>query len=227
LVRELTALRNGPRERIERLLEEALLGDAPIQDYRSSASAPGWSVSASLRFDFVSELLAAAPGLREHRAPSPYWSARRGTGGAPPRRSRSQLHTDFARLIITLLADGYIHRALPKICVDDHDGVDVDPSAVLAEWLGVPDLWPFTPDTWDEDTFYDLIEVFHDLVAPRTRSWHSWNGCGWHFGEYATDIGRALYRWRVNELLAGSENTLRLAEDGEVACRQGALASAT
>jgi hypothetical protein len=94
--------------------------------------------------------------------------------------------------------------------------VDIDPNTVLAERLGVPDLWPLTPDQWDTSTFYDLIEVFHDLAArPRTRHWHSWNNCGWHFNDFATDIGRAVYRWRVNELLAAGGIELRLAENGE------------
>lgn len=33
--------------------------------------------------------------------------------------------------------------------------------------------------------------------------------------DFATDIGRALYRWRVNELLGSGGSELRLAEDGE------------
>ena len=215
LMRELTAIGRSSKEQVERLLEDAFLGDTPIQDYHRSTSSPSWSTGASLRFDFLDELLAAGPQLREHQAPSPYWSARHGTAGAPPQRSMAQLRTDFARLITTLVADGYFDRALPKVCVDDHDGVEADPSVVLAERLGVPDLWPLNPDTWDEDTFYDLIEVFHDLAArPRTRRWHSWNQCGWHHTDYATDIGRALYRHRINDLLASGRLELRLAEDG-------------
>ncbi len=222
-VRVLTTLRSldtgeaGPM--VERLLEDAFLGDAPVEDYRGSGSSSGWSVSPARRYDFIDELLAYVPRLREHRRPGSYWSARHRPGSegrAVPRRSLPQLREDFAQLISALLADGYFGRALPKICVDDHDGVEIDPNMVLAERLGVPDLWPLRPGQWDTDTFYDLIEVFHDLAArPRTRHRHSWDNCGWHFGDFATDIGRAVYRWRVNELLASGGIELRLAKDGE------------
>lgn len=46
--------------------------------------------------------------------------------------------------------------------------------------------WPLRPEAWDEDTFYGLIEVIHDLVArPRERSWHDYGRCGWHYSEFA------------------------------------------
>lgn len=216
-IRELTALQAirpaGERTpRVERLLEEAFLGDTPVLDYKSFDT--GWP--SPDRRDYVAELLVHAPLLREHRTPRPYWSARHGAVTRGPRRSLDQLRVDFARLISSLQADGYLDRALPKLCVDDHEGVEPDPEALLANRLGVPDLWPLQPQTWSEDVFYDLIEVFHDLVArPRTRSYHGWNQCGWHYRDFATDIGRALYRWKVNTLLEASVVELRLAEDGE------------
>jgi hypothetical protein len=222
LIGELTALRgiqsgSDRTPMVERLLEEAFLGDAPLQDYRGYASRPGVSVPATVRYDYIAELLDCVPRLREHRRPAPYWSIRHNLDGHSSHlRTLPQVRHDFAQLIFVLLADGYFDRALPKICVDDQEGVDIDPSAVLAERLGVSDLWPLTPDQWDISTFYDLIEVFHDLAArPRTRHWHSWNNCGWHFKNFATDVGRAVYRWRVNELLAAGGIDLRLAENGE------------
>jgi hypothetical protein len=188
-VRELTAVQAtaaGRTARRERLLEEAFLGDTPIQDYKSSDT--GWPIPE--RRDYVTELLAHAPRLREHRAPRPYWSARHGAARPGIPRRPDQLPVDFARLIWSLLAHGYLDRVLPKVCVDDPDGVEPDPEALLADRLGISGLWPLQPETWSDDLFYDLIEVFHDLVArPRTRSPHSWNQCGWHFGEFATDIG--------------------------------------
>jgi hypothetical protein len=206
----------GRKARIERLLEEALLGDTPIQDYKSSDT--GWPTPE--RRDYVTELLDHAPQLREYRAPRPYWSARHCAARPDLTRRPDQLPVDFARLIGSLQTDGYLDRALPKVCVDDPDGVEPDPEALLADRLGVTGLWPLQPETWSDDLFYDLIEVFHDLVArPRTRSLHSWNQCGWHFGEFATDIGRALYRWKVNTLLEAGGVELRMADAGEDAGR--------
>lgn len=109
---------------------------------------------------------------------------------------------------------GYFGRALPPPCVDDRDVVDE--SALLAQRLGVADLWPLRPDIWDEDTFFGLVEVFHDLaVRPRERWMHGYDGCGWHYGSFATDTGRALYRWRVNRLLDSSGVALHLADEGD------------
>ncbi|UUV32342.1 hypothetical protein NQK81_02490 [Amycolatopsis roodepoortensis] len=222
LLQELTTLRDsadGKGVMIERLLEEAFLGAAPVEDYRHSTSLPGRSLSRSLRFDYVAELLTQVPQLREHRRPGSLWSRRHKRDPetrSEPTRTPAQVREAFAHLISSLMADGYFARTFPKICVDDPDGVEIDPNVVLADWLGARDLWPLQPGEWDADTFYDLIEVFHDLAArPRTRNGHPWNGCGWHFGDFATDVGRAVYRWRVNELLATGGIDLRLAENGE------------
>ncbi|MFC0100070.1 hypothetical protein ACFFKH_21430 [Micromonospora marina] len=98
--------------------------------------------------------------------------------------------------------------------------VDVDESAKLQELLGIPDLWPLQPAQWDDDVFYGVIEVFHDLVArPRERWWHNWNNCGWHYSGFAVTPARALYRWRVNKILADAHIALRLAGEGEDAGR--------
>lgn len=190
---------------IERLLEEAFLGTMPVEDFKASGS------------EYVSELIRQAPRLREHHAPGAYWSVRRGTTRRRLERSLDQLHHDFARLIATLQADGYLERAFPSVCVDDQTGVDSDPEALLAERLGVEGLWPLRPSLWDdEDLFFDLIEVFHDLIArPRSRGYHSWNQCGWHYSDFSSDIGRALYRWKVNALLASGGLELNLADRGE------------
>jgi hypothetical protein len=129
-----------------------------------------------------------------------------------------QLKRDFDRLITTLQADGYLEQAFPAVCVDDPNGVNPDPDGLLADRLGIEGLWPLRPDMWDDDddVFFDLIEVFHDLVArPRFRRWHDWSQCGWHYREFNSALGRALYRWKVNALLAAGGLELRLADDGE------------
>jgi hypothetical protein len=60
------------------------------------------------------------------------------------------------------------------------------------------------------------MECLHDLVArPRSRSYHDYASCGWHYENFAPEPGRILYRWRVNQLLDRSELGLRLADEGE------------
>ena len=83
---------------------------------------------------------------------------------------------------------------------------------MLAERLGGrPGLWPLQPDRWDEDTFYGLIEVLHDLVGPLPGLRQA--------PFYAVEAGRRLYRWRVNRLLDTADIGLRLADTGEDAGR--------
>jgi len=60
----------------------------------------------------------------------------------------------------------------------------------------------------------------HDLVArPRRRWWHDYSSCGWHYADFAVTPGRALYRWRVDRLLARHRTGLQLAAAGEDAGR--------
>lgn len=95
-----------------------------------------------------------------------------------------------------------------------------DAAALLTERLGIPGLWPLQPEQWDEDTFYGLIEVFHDLsVRPRERRYHQYDGCGWHYSSFGIETGQALYRWRVNRLLDSADIGLELAGYGEDAGR--------
>ena len=89
---------------------------------------------------------------------------------------------------------------------------------MLAERLGGrPGLWPLQPAEWDEDTFYGLIEVLHDLVA-RPRMGDRLPGLR-QAPFYAVEAGRRLYRWRVNRLLNTADIGLRLADTGEDAGR--------
>jgi hypothetical protein len=77
-------------------------------------------------------------------------------------------------------------------------------------------LWPLQPEAWDTDTFYSLVEIFHDLVARPRRRWdHDHGDCGPHFSDFDTDAGRRVYRALVNRLLTEHAAQLRLAESGE------------
>lgn len=115
--------------------------------------------------------------------------------------------------------NGYLDQAFPAVCVDDHDEVYVDAGDVLQQMLGIPNLrWPLqaTRLVEVEDALFDVIEALHDLVArPRSRSFHSYGGCGWHYSQFAIEPARVLYRWRVNQLLDRSDLGLTLSDDGE------------
>lgn len=92
----------------------------------------------------------------------------------------------------------------------------LDPSEVIDWRLGIANLWPLSPESWDEDTFFGLIEVFHDLVSrPRMRRFHNWNMCGWYHSEFHNDPARVLYRLKINQLLREADMEYELAAEGE------------
>ena len=213
----------------ELLLEEAFTGDAPRQDLNRlgwrelGLAAPGWTGGDDDAPDpraFLKLLLDQADRLLEYRPPKPYWTSRT-QGGTEntivTSRDRVAVRQEWAALIGELHGRGYLDKVAPRPCVDDREAEEprmaIDRAIRLR--LGVPGLWPLRPD-WDDDTFYSLIEVFHDLVArPRSRVYHDFSDCGFHYADFAYRPAQRMYRWRVNKLLARTGIDLELAETGE------------
>ncbi len=224
--------------RVELLLSEAFAGETPREEFRAaswadfpaaladSMAAFGPPGEQSAQRAFLRQLAQVAPLLKDRRAPATYWAARHGRSMPSPARSvdrTEQLYREWTHLVEDLAARGYLQRAAAAPCVDDetHPPPEHEALAVaVEERLGVAGLWPLDPRDWDDDTFYSLVEVVHDLVArPRHRWWHDYSRCGWHYSAFAVAPGRALYRWRVNRLLARLDVSLELASDGEDAGR--------
>jgi hypothetical protein len=206
--------------RCELLLEDAFVGGVPKDDFLATSEQTSFgSRAADDRKAFLVNLLRRADRLPEATVRQPYWSERR-KGTVPGRIPVGVVTREFVHLVNDLELRGYLEHTFGKECVDAPS--DVDRADVFETELGIPDLWPLTAHRLakNKDIFYDVIEVVHDLVArPRTRSLHSYAGCGWHHGDFSIDAGRVLYRWQVNRLLARSDLALRLAEDGEDAGR--------
>ncbi|WP_349307675.1 hypothetical protein [Streptomyces sp. KAU_LT] len=209
------------------LITEALAGTTAVADFEElpdrdpmddpwSSATPGWGNRAGTgKREWFTQLVNRASELRQAAAPRPYWPQRRGHGlshdGSTPRDTRR----DFARIISDFADKGYLAEVFGEECVDDPNDLP-DASQVIDRRLGIPNLWPLTPETWDEDTFFGLIEVFHDLVSrPRMRRFHSWNMCGWHHSEFHNGPARILYRGKVNELLREAGIDYELAAEGE------------
>ncbi|WP_331741352.1 hypothetical protein OG763_45845 (plasmid) [Streptomyces sp. NBC_01230] len=204
-------------ERAKRLLTEALVGTTAVADFEEIPShkdpaADPWATTASRwgtahqagkdQCDWFDELIKRATELRQAAAPRPYWPRRHGSGLSHDDRTPRETRQDFARLI-------------GEYCVDDHDDLP-DASEAIERRLGIPDLWPLAPETWDEETFYGLIEVLHDLVSrPRKRWHHSHGGCGWHHSEFHNGPARILYRCKVNQLLREAGIEYEPAAEGE------------
>ncbi|GAA1020515.1 hypothetical protein ABT279_04360 [Amycolatopsis sp. NPDC000673] len=211
-------------QQCEWLLTEAFAGTAPIDAMRACrSSADVWGsdplpgVPRNPR-EFLSRLIENAYRLKEASVRTPYWSQRR-RPTMPSRLDLPAVTREFVRLADSFRANGYLDKEFPDICVDDRDGVYVDGADVLQQILGIPSLrWPLdATQLLDlEDALFDVIEALHDLVArPRSRWFHSYDSCGWHHSQFAIEPARALYRWRVNQLLDRSDLGLRLANDGE------------
>lgn len=213
---------SGWKDRVEWLLADAFAGTHAADGFRTGTwEDPGatWWDGAPLAGNraFLQGLVDHAGELRHAAERAPYWSQRRSGDPRAP-MSVEATRARFVDLVEDLATRGYLAREFPEVCVDDYSPQVVDPARVLEELLGVAGLWPLrqSQPTWSEEVFFDLIEVFHDLVArPRQRSWHDYSHCGWHYSEFAVEPARVLYRRRVNRLLGRSALPYRLAEGGE------------
>lgn len=217
----------------EQLLEDAFVGGmsgGPMSEFRDvqpvTLDGAPWSAAATTRAGtvrqltekqhFLRKLMQSADQLKEdssHR--KPYWSQRNNGAPAQPARQAATVR-QFVALVREFDDRGYFEKRFGKDCVDDPS--EVDPSAVIEHEIGARELWPLQADRLasDLDLFCDVVEVLHDLVArPADRSLHPYNGCGWHHSHFSIETGRAIYRWRVNQLLERSELGMRLAGDGE------------
>ncbi|MEU2681333.1 hypothetical protein ABZ638_31100 [Streptomyces sp. NPDC007107] len=227
--RVLRASTSAWEERAIWLMTEALAGTTAVADFEevpsqtsvtqrdpwTSATFDNGQKTGPDRRDWFRELVSRATEIRSAAVPRPYWPQRHGSGishdGTTPRDSRR----DFARIVIELADSGYLAEVFGEECVDDPNELP-DASEVIERRLGIPNLWPLSPASWDEETFYGLIEVFHDLVSrPRKRDWHNWNSCGWHHSEFHNGPARVLYRWKVNQLLLEAGIEYKLAAEGE------------
>ncbi|WTU86252.1 hypothetical protein OG859_40895 [Streptomyces sp. NBC_00048] len=213
-------------DRAEWLLTEALSGSTAVADFGElpshsddpwASTTPGWgarSVTAT-KYDWFSELVSRASEIRPAAAPRPYWPQRQGRGISVDGSTARDARRDFARIIGGFEDNGYLVEHFGEECVDDLNDLP-DASALIERRLGIPDLWPLAPATWDEDTFYGLVEVLHDLVSrPRMRHFHSYGSCGWHHSEFHNGPARILYRAKVNELLRAAGTGFELAAEGE------------
>lgn len=136
----------------------------------------------------------------------------------------AQTKTAYAEVIVGLSRTGYFDDAFGSSCVDDPRDPAEQAQKQLSKLFGTErPMWPLAHEDeqltgveqdWSEDLFFDVIEALHDMVArPRCRSWHPY-GQHWDYQDFARTPGQAIYRWKVNELLARSAVQLCLAGSG-------------
>ncbi|MEU8205866.1 hypothetical protein [Streptosporangium sp. NPDC049046] len=220
-------------DRVIWLLTEALSGTTAVADFEDVANLKGFGqadpwppadpwASASPQAangdpqrEWFTELIDRASELRHATAPRAYWPQRRTDTFPSLHSGLRDVRREFARTVTEFEDNGYLVEAFGEECVDDHRELP-DPAEVIDRRLGIAGLWPLTPTAWDDDTFYGLVEVFHDLVSrPRQRRFHSWNECGWHYSEFHAVPGQTLYRWKINHMLHSAGIEYKLAAEGE------------
>ncbi|GGN65968.1 hypothetical protein GCM10011610_00400 [Nocardia rhizosphaerihabitans] len=211
-----------PRNDFEGITEGTIWGSAPSSDPWEDLGTQSRSRQTDLKREFLEDLIAAAPKLTEQHTPRPYYSQRKTAAANPTpavERDLDSAQRDWRSAVEDLQQRGYLGMVAPDPCVDDnYPGAFPDAilDALIEERIGKKNLWSPRPEAWDEETFFDLVEIFHDLVSrPRRRHFHSFNGCGWHYSAFTPRPAQALYGWSVNRLLARNGIGLRLATDGE------------
>jgi hypothetical protein len=212
------------RPALDLLLREAFRDESAAEDFSSltasfMAASDPWNEDPPpppSPWDLLTELADNAHHIRRSSAPRPYWPQRHKRQDPGPYLDAPRARRAFAGLVADLENQGYLDHVFPRQCVDDHDATEPDPAGELEKRLGIAGLWPLAPDSWDDSTFYGLIEVFHDLVSrPRERHHHHYAMCGWHYSHFSATAGREVYRWKANELLQAAGISYRLADSGE------------
>lgn len=176
----------------------------------------------SLRAQLVAELVRDSDQLARY-VPKRYYSARR---NPKPEVPLTLTHTKagYAKVVADLAGTAYFHEAFGSSCVDDADDPAEQGQHRLTDLLATDrSMWPLAgadgeptgvERDWPEDLFLDVVEALHDMVArPRWRGWHDY-AQEWDYADFARTPGQAVYRWKVNELLARSQIPLRLADAG-------------
>jgi len=135
----------------------------------------------------------------------------------PP--SGDQWRVDVASLLSAFESNGYFAREW-FACVDRPNDSNVN-DLLRREYGGSHGIYPFA-EIWratkhkvEDDIVFDLIELLHDASArPRSRSQHSFGDCGYHWSDFVSTSGQAIYRHRINGVLGQSDVALRLASNG-------------
>ncbi|GAA2996425.1 hypothetical protein GCM10010519_31740 [Streptomyces lactacystinicus] len=151
----------------------------------------------------------------------PYWSERRNGVQRTVQLDFQATTRRFSSLVKELDGAGYFNWAFGQLCTDgDTDGaLGADPIDEMHHRLGREGLWPVAQyfGNYDLDDLCDVIEFLADHVRrPTSRSYHSWNQCGWHFEGHDAKRGFQLYRLRVNSLLDQSMLGLTLTENARL-----------
>lgn len=156
------------------------------------------------------------------RARRRYYSVRHGRRAAAGGFELGDFKRFFAAAFDALEEKGLFQEWFGYHCVDAGEvfgaaGSDVD--LFLFRKTRRMGLWPIRSKIADysEDDVFDVIEVLFDHCSKGVEGFqHSFGGCGWHYSEFDRAAGRAIYREKVNEILADYGSGFELSEEGEI-----------
>ncbi len=192
---------------VRRLVGQAFHGEQPGRHLRES-DLDLW----------VSALLENQQKLRLYHRGQPYWRERQQPPIARSRRAGLDVLSELSALWTDLYDQGYFDRDTHRDCPYDEDCAPRnDLKTTLGGRVGTQDgVWPPFPRILEEPTFYELIEVLHDLAARPRQLWHhNEEDCPGHPHDHDTDSGQRIYRVLLNRLLERGGFQLRLADAGE------------
>lgn len=165
---------------------------------------------------WVRNLLDSPDALTPYEPPR-YFSQRQGSV-APSSLIATTFVQDFLELIEEFSEVGYFPRVLPPYCPDEDQPSDAEMEKRLRRALRLNIPWPLTERVaagLTEPVLFSLVEYFHDQAQrPRTYTIHGYGDCVRHYHDYDADAGGAVYRWKVNELLASHQMQWKLASSG-------------
>lgn len=149
-----------------------------------------------------------------------YWTERQGrrvnTSMEPAQARRA-----FSAIISSCVQRDELQEALGKDCVDGGEWGTLGDAVGdhLFIELGRDNLWPPAEhaETWDDDTFFDVIEFWFDHVSTGIDGYnHQFANCGMHYTAFTPEPARSNYRSQVNKVLARLEPSYEMGTDGEI-----------
>jgi hypothetical protein len=148
-----------------------------------------------------------------------YWSQRK---GLIAKYNFSEVKTAIKAIVDDFTSSGYFQEYYGYDCVDAEGGfvqgkAGRDISNFILRRIKKRLEWPLNIEGFDEDTLFDIIELYHDTISyPVKGYYHEYMHCGHHYSSFDTIKGQEKYRKEINEILADYENGYELDNDGQI-----------
>ncbi|MCK7677483.1 hypothetical protein M0E84_05450 [Corynebacterium sp. CCM 9186] len=215
--------------RVQNILEDAFSTSVPLSEFNSLVSGPavgkmletggvvGVSEVSEEPYMWLSELIENADSLPVYAISRPYFSIRK-KQELPCGPNYESCVRNFCQLVDDFLYIGYLPDLSEWSCVDEVSlETGETPYEVVKRVYPYADIWPIDSSILESDRtlFLDTVEVVYDFSkAPRTKRYHDFSDCGWHYSDYSKGRGQSVYIWRVNLIFEAANIPYRMSEAG-------------